>query len=89
MKPVYQILSLRATNTASGKNERPHSIPIGLTPLFLWVTTEIAEEMLLHPSYFAESYLEIDAVDDLAEARKQRKVGVKKMKEMGIMMVKI
>ena len=42
--------------------------------------------MALHPSYLAESYIEIDTVDDLAEARKQGKVGVKKMKEMGIMM---
>ena len=44
---------------------------------------------MLHPSYFEESCIEIDMVDDLAEARKQWKVGVKKMKEMGIMMVKI
>jgi len=33
--------------------------------------------------------MEIDTVDDLAKARKQWKVGVKKMKEMGIMMVRI
>ena len=44
---------------------------------------------MLHPSHFAESGIEIDTMDDLAEARKQGKVGVKKMNEMSIMMVKI
>ena len=44
---------------------------------------------MLHHSYFAEFYIEIDTVDDLAEARKRGKTVVKKMKEMGIMMVKI
>ncbi len=33
--------------------------------------------------------MEIDTVDDLAEARKRGKVGVKKMKEMSIMTMKI
>ena len=44
---------------------------------------------MLHPSYFEESCIESDTVDDLAEARKRGKVGMKKMKEMGIIMVKV
>ena len=50
---------------------------------------EISKEIMLHPLYFAEFCMEIDTVDDLAKVRKRRKVGVKKMKEMGIMMVRI
>jgi len=50
---------------------------------------EISKEIVLHPLYFAEFCMEIDTVDDLAKVRKRRKVGVKKMKAMGIMMVRI
>ena len=50
---------------------------------------EISKGIVLHPLYFAEFCMEIDTVDDLAKARKRRKVGVKKMKEMCIMMVRI
>ena len=50
---------------------------------------EISKEIVLHPLYFTEFCMEIDTVDDLAKVRKWRKVGMKKMKEMSIMMVRI
>ena len=50
---------------------------------------EISKEIVLHPLYFTEFCMEIDTVDDLAKVGKQRKVGVKKMKAIGIIMVRI
>ena len=52
-------------------------------------SNEISKEIVLHLLYFTEFCMEIDTVDDLAKVRKRRKVGVKKMKAMGIMMVRI
>ena len=52
-------------------------------------SNEISKEIVLHPLYFTEFCMEIDTVDDLAKVRKRRKVGVKKMKAMGIMIVRI
>ena len=50
---------------------------------------EISKEIVFHPLYFAEFCMEIDTVDDLAKVRKQRKVRMEKMKEIGIIMVRI
>ena len=44
---------------------------------------EISKEIVLHPLYLEEFCMKIDTADGLV------KVEVKKMKEMGIMMVKI
>ncbi len=45
--------------------------------------------MVFQSSYFTDSGIEIDTVDDLAKAGKQREAGVNKMKELGIMMENI
>ena len=50
---------------------------------------EISKKLVLYPLYFAEFCMEIDTVDDLAKARNRCKMGVKKLKKMGIMMVRI